>query len=159
MFCDHPKNMFCCNCTYLYWIKRCKLPVPFWLLCLLTGLKYSCSFGCCDSAGSIDSPDAPYQDALRLEDWHLCCQNFLAFPKSSLWSMSTKKSTDFLLSPAPPGVFEWQLRLAGNSTPLCCTSASKSVLSFLQCQPGSESSICLQLCQIWDSSCFRNKLC
>lgn len=83
--------------------KRCKLPVPLWFLCLLTGTKYSCSFGCCDSAGSIDPPDAPNQDPLKLEDWHLCCQSFLAFPKSSLWSMSTKKSTDFLLSPTPPG--------------------------------------------------------
>lgn len=158
MFCDHPKNMFDCKCTCLYRIKRYKLPVPFSFLCLLTGLKYSCSFGCCDSAGSIDPPDAPIR---MLSGWKtdICCQSFLAFHKSSLWSMPTKKSTDFLLSPAPPGVVEWQLRLAGNSTPLSCTSASKSVLSFLQCQPGSESSICLQLCQIWDSSCFRNKLC
>ncbi|KAF2983837.1 hypothetical protein EK904_005195 [Melospiza melodia maxima] len=33
-----------------------------------TRLKYSCSFGCCDSAGSTDPPDAPNQDALKLED-------------------------------------------------------------------------------------------
>lgn len=58
MLCDCPKNMFCYKCTCLYWIKRSKLQVPFWVLCLSTGLRYACSFCCYDSAGSIDPPDA-----------------------------------------------------------------------------------------------------
>lgn len=58
MLCNHPKNMFCCKCTCLYWIRRSKLQVPFCFLCLLTGLRYACSFCCYDSAGSIDPPDA-----------------------------------------------------------------------------------------------------
>lgn len=51
---DHPKNLFCCTC--LHWIKRHK--VPFWVLCLSTGLRYACSFCCCDTAGFKDLPEA-----------------------------------------------------------------------------------------------------
>ena len=70
-----------------------------------------------------------------------------------------RKAQVLPVSPAVPGVFEWQLCLAGTLASHYCSSSSKSIVSFLQCQPDSESSICLQLCQIWDSSCFRNKLC
>lgn len=51
---DHSKNLFCCTC--LHWIKRHK--VPFWVLCLSTGLRCACSFCCCDTAGFIDLPEA-----------------------------------------------------------------------------------------------------
>lgn len=133
---------------------------PFVFLGLWTGLMCAWSFCCYDSAGSIDPSDAfidPW-DAFSLESWHLCSQSFLTPPKSFLWNLSTKKSTSFAGITNSNSICVWQLCLAGTLAPHYCSSASKSGLSFPQCQPGSESSICLQLCQMWDSSCFRNKL-
>jgi len=65
MPCDRPKNMFCCKHTCLHWIKRSKLQVLFCFLCLSTGLRYACSFCCCDSAGSVDPPDALHAGCFR----------------------------------------------------------------------------------------------
>lgn len=161
MLCDHPKNMLCCKCTCLYWIKRSKLQVPFWFLCLSTGLRYVCSFCCYDSAGSKDPPDR-YSYCRMLSGWKTdisAAKASLLPPNPPCETCLPRKAQVLLVSPALPGVFEWQLRLAGTLAPHYCSRASKSVISFLWCQPGSESSICLQLHQIWDSSCFRNKLC